>query len=189
MSDIIEVDYGPLAKLIGVWNGDKGLDIAPEPNGTEENPYYETFTFTEGGSLKNARSQELAVLYYRRIVTRKSDDGVFHDETGYWLWDAREKVIVHSLSIPRAVSLLAGAHFTNVEDNEGYLNIEVSASLDSKDWQIIQSPFMQKNARTLSYNQQIMIGHGKMKYLETTMLDIYGKEFEHTDQNELTLQQ
>ena len=46
MSEI--VDYGPLSKLIGVWKGDKGMDIAPEPDGTEENPYYETITFTEG---------------------------------------------------------------------------------------------------------------------------------------------
>ena len=185
MSDI--VDYGPLSKLVGVWQGDKGLDIAPEPDGTEENPYYETFTITEGGSLKNAQSQELAVLHYRRIVTRKRDDGVFHDETGYWLWDAREKVIMHSLSIPRAVSLLAGAHFDAEEDSEGNLKIEVSASIDSENWQIIQSPYMQKNARTISYLQQIIIGNGKMKYLETTMLDIYGKEFKHTDENELFL--
>ena len=188
MSELDEVDYGPLLKLIGVWKGDKGLDIAPEPNGTEENPYYETFTFTEGGSLKNAQSQVLSVLYYRRIVTRKSDDGVFHDETGYWLWDAREKVIIHSLSIPRAVSLLAGAHFNEVEDSEGNLKIEVSAGEDNEDWQIIQSPFMKKNARTISYLQQITVGNGKMNYLETTMLDIYGKEFKHTDENELTLQ-
>ena len=99
MSEIDAVDYGPLTKLIGVWYGDKGMDIAPEPDGTEENPYYETFTFTEGGSVTNAESQVLSVLHYRRIVTRKSDNGVFHDETGYWLWDARDKVIIHSLSI------------------------------------------------------------------------------------------
>jgi len=188
MSELIEVDYGPLSNLIGVWYGDKGLDIAPEPDGTEENPYYETITFSEGGSLKNAQSQELAVLHYRRIVTRKSDDGVFHDETGYWLWDAREKVIIHSLSIPRAVSLLAGAHFTNVEDKEGNLTIEVSAAADKGDWQIIQSPFMMQNAKTRTYHQKITVGNGKMSYMETTMLDIYGREFEHTDKNELKLQ-
>ena len=29
------VDYGPLAALIGVWKGDKGVDRAPEPDGDE----------------------------------------------------------------------------------------------------------------------------------------------------------
>ena len=187
MSETNDVDYGPLSKFIGVWKGDKGIDIAPDPEGTEENPYYETFTFTEAGSLKNADFQELAVLYYRRTVTRKSDDKVFHDETGYWLWDAREKLIVHSLSIPRAVCLLAGAHLTSLEDKDGNLNIEVAAGYDNKNWGIVQSPFMQKNAKTLSYRQKLTVGNGRMSYLETSMLDIYGREFEHTDQNELRL--
>ncbi len=45
-----------------------------------------------------------------------------------------------------------------------------------------------KKALTKSYLQKIEIENGKMKYEETTMLDIYGKEFEHTDKNELMLQ-
>ena len=40
-----EVDYGPLAGLIGTWKGDKGLDVSPEPDGKEENPFYETIVF------------------------------------------------------------------------------------------------------------------------------------------------
>ena len=38
MSDDANVDYGPLAGLIGSWSGDKGTDIAPDPDGTETNP-------------------------------------------------------------------------------------------------------------------------------------------------------
>ena len=38
MSDDHSIDYGPLAGLIGTWKGDKGADIAPEPDGTEESP-------------------------------------------------------------------------------------------------------------------------------------------------------
>ena len=30
------IDYGPLAGLIGTWKGDKGMDVSPEPEGTEE---------------------------------------------------------------------------------------------------------------------------------------------------------
>lgn len=182
-----EVDYGPLKSLIGEWTGDKGYDIAPEPDGIEENPYYETISFSEGGSLENAQIQTLAVLYYRRIVKRKSNDEVFHDETGYWMWDAKEKTIIHSLSIPRAVTLLAGAQFENETDANGDLTIEVQSSISDKDWNIVQSPFMKKNAKTTSYHQKIVVGKGKMKYKETTMLSIYGNDFEHTDENELML--
>ena len=57
-----EVDYGPLAGLIGNWRGDKGMDISPEPDGTEENPYYETLVFEAAGDVGNAGEQTLAVV-------------------------------------------------------------------------------------------------------------------------------
>ena len=35
MSNIMDIDYGPLIELIGIWKGDKGIDVAPELDGTE----------------------------------------------------------------------------------------------------------------------------------------------------------
>ena len=187
MSVITDVDYGPLTTLIGVWEGNKGLDVAPEPDGSEENPYYETITYTAGGDVTNAESQVLSIVHYRQIVTRKSNDEVFHDETGYWLWDPKEQVVMHSLVIPRAVCLIAGAYFKEKRDEEGNLIIEVSASVDDPDWGIVQSPFMQKNARTTEFRQKIVVGNDKMRYKETTVVDIYGKIFDHTDECDLEL--
>ena len=101
MSENTEIDYGPLKELIGIWEGDKGIDIAPDPEeGTEKNPYYETITYTASGELSNAETQGLAFVHYHQIVKRKSNDEVFHDQTGYWMWDAKEKTIMHSLVIP-----------------------------------------------------------------------------------------
>lgn len=189
MSEIIEVDYGPLEKLIGVWVGDKGMDVAPDPElGTIDSPFYETITFTAGGDLKNAKSQVLSNLFYRKIVKRKSNDEVFHDETGYWMWDAKERVIIHSLAIPRAVCVLAGGNYEGNNDENGKVSFEVSANVENKDWNILQSPFMQQQARTTSFYQKFTIEDSKLTYSETTMLEIYGKEFEHTDKNELIRQ-
>lgn len=188
MSDTDDINYGPLNGLIGVWKGDKGIDIAPEPDGTENNPYHETITFEAIGDVTNAESQVLAAIHYRQIVQRKSDDEVFHDETGYWMWDANTKTIMHSLTIPRAVSVLAGGSHTGNQENDGSFVLEVSASLDDKDWQIIQSPFMRDNAKTTEFRHRITVGNGKLSYSETTIVDIYGKVFEHTDNNELTRQ-
>lgn len=185
---VVEVNYGPLKELIGVWKGDKGMDIAPESDGVEENPYYETITITADGDLTNAESQVLSVLHYRRIVRRKSNDGIFHDQTGYWMWDEKNNVIMHSLNIPRAVSLLAGTTLSEENFKNEKLSFEIEAGIDNKDWGIIQSPFMKDKALTKSYLQKIEIEDGKLRYEETTMLDIYGKEFEHTDANELTRQ-
>ena len=43
------IDYGPLAALVGTWKGDKGVDVAPEPDGDERNPFYETIVFEAAG--------------------------------------------------------------------------------------------------------------------------------------------
>jgi hypothetical protein len=188
VSEINGVDYGPLKELIGVWKGEKGLDVAPEPEGTEKNPYFETLTFTAIGDVTNAESQTLSVLHYRQIVQRLSNDEVFHDETGYWMWDPREEIVMHSLTIPRAVCVLAGAKYTGARNADGDVIIEVAAGLGDKNWQIIQSPFMQKNASTTDFRQTITAGNGKLSYSQTIMVDIYGKLFEHTDENELMLQ-
>ena len=186
MSDSNSIEYGPLSALIGIWKGDKGEDIAPEPDGIENNAYYESITFSPVGDVENAESQLLAVLHYRQIVQRKSNDKAIHDETGYWMWDAKTHTIMHSLTIPRGVSVLAGGQYHPSDD--GSITLNVSANENSEDWQIIQSPFMRDNARTTAFDHTIEIQGQRLSYSETTMLDIYGKLFEHTDKNQLTKQ-
>ncbi|MDA0261509.1 MAG: heme-binding beta-barrel domain-containing protein, partial [Proteobacteria bacterium] len=180
--------FGPLKDLIGDWTGDQGTDLAPEPDGAETNPYFETISYSAVGTATNAETQTLSVVHYRQIVRRKSDGNVFHDETGYWMWDPATATVMHSLVIPRAVGLLAGGIYQGETDDEGRTVIEVEAGIDNANWGIIQSPFMQKNARTTGFKQRVTVGNGKLSYFETTILDIYGKTFEHTDQNDLVRQ-
>jgi len=188
MSNETDIDYGPLKELIGVWWGDKGLDVAPEPDGAENNPYFETITFTAIGDVTNAESQTLSAVHYRQIVSRKSDNKVFHDETGYWMWDAKKETVMHSLAIPRAVCVLAGGKYSAAKNTTGNVTIEVAANINDENWKIIQSPFMQENARTTEFRHKITAGEGKLSYSETTIIEIYGKTFEHTDKNQLILQ-
>lgn len=130
------IDYGPLQSLIGSWRGDKGVDSSPEPEGSEESPYYETLVFTPIGDVENAESQVLAVLRYQQIVRRKSNGEVFHDQTGYWIWDAREGVVMQSIA----------------------------------------------------FRHELRVADGILSYSETTSLEIYGRSFEHMDENRLTLE-
>ncbi|RKZ18017.1 hypothetical protein DRQ53_01780 [bacterium] len=181
-----EVDYGPLQGLIGTWTGDKGMDVSPEPDGKEESPYYETIIFEAAGDVTNAESQILAIVRYHQVVTRKRDDVIFHDQVGYWTWDPREDTVMQSITIPRAVALLAGGKSGGVDG--GPVTLEVAAQDGSKDWGIAQSPFMRDNARTTAFKHKITIDGDKMVYSETTTLDIYGKAFEHTDDNTLARQ-
>ncbi|ROS01434.1 hypothetical protein EDC56_1875 [Sinobacterium caligoides] len=179
------IDYGPLAALVGTWKGDKGVDKAPEPDGEEKNLYYETIIYEAIGDVDNAETQNLAVLRYHQVVSRKSNDEVFHNETGYWMWDAATGTVMQSLSIPRGVALLAGGSVTEFDTSKEIV-LEVKATAGETTFGIVQQPFMEKNAKTLSFCHTVSVEGDKMVYSESTMLDIYNKEYDHTDRNRLT---
>lgn len=95
---------------------------------------------------------------------------------------------MHSLTIPRAVCVLAGGTYDGETDSDGNILLTVSAGLNDEHWQIVQSPFMRKQARTTEFRHHITAGAKRLSYSETTTVDIYGKIFEHTDRNELIRQ-
>ena len=63
--------------------------------------------------------------------------------------------------------------------------LEVAAKLGDPDWGIVQSPFMRDNASTVAFRHKVTIDGDRLSYAETTSLEIYGRQFEHTDENEL----
>ena len=182
MSDSVidGVDYGPLAPLIGRWQSDTGIDVSPEPDGSERSVYYETIIIQPVGIVSNAEAQDLAALHYHQVVHRKSDDKPFHNETGYWCWDAPTGLITQSFSIPRGVTVLAGG----AGDEQGV--ITVRAAHDDPDWVIGQAPFMRDNARTLTFEHTVRVEADRLIYAESMLLEIYGRQFEHTDENTLS---
>jgi len=177
------IDYGPLTALIGTWRGDKGMDIAPDPEGVEENPYHEILTFAPIGDVTNANEQRLVGLRYHQSVTRKADDQVFHDQVGYWMWEAATRTVIQSLLIPRAVGLLAAGRWAPAP---GPVVLEVASATESDDWGVVQSPFMRARARTVGFRHRVVVDRDTLAYEEATIVDIYGGRFEHTDTNTLT---
>lgn len=182
---ITDIDMGPLEGLLGIWMGDKGRDISPEPDGVEDNSYYERIQFSLTRRVSNAEEQKLAAVQYRQLVRRTTNNKVLHDQCGYWAWDAESEVLMHVFTIPRGVAVIAGGGVSENED--GNLVFEVSARAGDAEWAITEAPFMQKKARTLSFSQKMILGQGNLSYEQSTLLDIYGKEFEHTENNDLSL--
>lgn len=180
------VNYGPLAALVGTWKGDKGVDVAPEPDGEERNPYYETILFEAAGDVTNAEQQTLAVVRYHQVVQRKSNDEVFHDQVGYWLWDSSDDTIVECFTIPRGVGVVAGGKLGQPADLAGELVFDVSADANSHEFGIVQAPFMFAQAKTTAFTHTLSVKGDEMKYTESTMLDIYDKKsYDHKDLNTL----
>ena len=183
MSTTIDgVDYGPLHQLIGSWRGEKGLDVAPEPDGEDKHAYYDEITFYPSGPAENAEEQQLVTVRYHQVVRKRNNGKIFHDQIGHWIYEPATGLVVHSLSIPRAVCLLAGG---TVQQNGDETLFEVSATAGSDSFGIAQSPFMLEKAKTTDFRISLRVGGDQLSYEETTSLDIYGRKFEHTDRNEL----
>ncbi len=174
----------PLAKLVGTWKGNTGIDLAPKPNEDENNPYYETLTIKPVDiAIENAEEQELIAVEYNQVVREKSNDKVSHSETGHWIWDKNNNTILNSFSIPRGVCVLATGEF---ESTDNQLTLSVFTDKNDSNGGIVQSAFMQKKAMTKSFKRVFKIKDNTLHYTQETVIDIYGKIFSHIDENTLT---
>jgi len=85
MNQDLIAQLGPLARLAGLWEGDKGDDTAPsDDRGTEHNRFRERITFAPMGPVRN-HEQTLYGLRYATTVWRIGESDPFHEEVGYWL--------------------------------------------------------------------------------------------------------
>ena len=178
------VNYGPLTGLLGTWCGNTGKDVAPDPDGIENNNYYETLTFSEASEVTNAELEVLSAVHYVQKVQRIEDDKLIHHETGYWMWNQQTNEIIHSLVIPRGICVLAVGKVSTGDT----LIFNVKADCNEGESQLIQSPFMSEKAKLISYTQQMVLSATGLYYDQTMMVDIYGKVVEHTDSNRLQRQ-
>lgn len=184
MSTIIDgVDYGPLAQLIGKWVGNKGLDNAPDANANPDKTVFtDEIIFTASGAAENAEEQKLVSIKYHQVVRKLEDGHVFHDQIGHWIYEKSTNIIMHSLSIPRAVCLLAGGKY---QESNGESIFDVQANVDSQTFGIVQSPFMLEKAKTKAFKMILSVKGNELNYHEVTSLHIYGKDFEHVDKSSL----
>lgn len=98
---------GPLASLAGTWEGDQGIDISHSNQNTRETHFRERITFTPLGPVVNGR-QVLYGLRYSTMTWPLIQVQPFHEEVGYWLWDAERKQVMRCFMVPRGVAVNAG---------------------------------------------------------------------------------
>jgi len=177
------VDYGPLAQLLGKWVGERGLDVAPDANAEpDKTVFIDELTFTISGPAENAEEEQLVSVKYHHVVRKKENGLIFHDQIGHWIYEPSSNKVMHSLTIPRGVCVLAGGSAT---ENNGETVFEVEATANCETFGIIQSPFMLEKAKTNAFKMRLSIKGNEMSYHETISLFIYGKEFEHIDKSSL----
>lgn len=174
---------GPLAPLVGIWEGEKGFDIAlSNIRGTEHNHFKERITFDPISQTDN-HEQVLFGLRYSTVATRIGADAPFHEELGYWLWDATEKQVMRCFVIPRGIALLAGGT-ANAEDREFHMLAEVGSAR----YGICSNPFLDREFKTVRYELKVTIHDDhSFSYDEDSQILIKGKTevFHHRDKNTL----
>jgi len=181
-SEIID-KLGPLAALAGVWEGNQGIDISPGKDGAVETAYRERLVFEPMGPVNNG-VQELYGLRYSTTAWPLECDDPFHEELGYWMWDAYAKQVMRCFMVPRVVTVnaIGGAE----ADDKAF---SLSANAGSEIAGILSNPFLDKAFKTVRYELDIEIHKdGSFSYFEDTQLQIPGLDelFHHTDKNRLT---
>ncbi|MGZ4690304.1 MAG: heme-binding beta-barrel domain-containing protein [Acidimicrobiia bacterium] len=177
-------EWGPLAPLVGEWEGEGGLDTAfsHARNEVLGTPYLEKLTFKPFGPVDNG-DQHLYGLDYKSAMWRDNEENPFHTEVGYWLWDGATGEVLRGFVVPRGITVLAGGSAT-ADDTSFTLHAKAS----DPQYSIGENKYLAKNASTLSYEVTVTANpDGTISYDETTMLKMkeFDAPFAHTDHNTL----
>jgi hypothetical protein len=182
MSSDASNPLGPLAALVGTWEGDTGTDIAPaDPDrmASSTSRYRERLTIEPIGMVDN-HDQKLCGLRYFTTAWRIGQPDGFHQDTGYWLWDAQHGQVMRSFVVPRGVTILAGGSAT--ADAKEF---EIAAERGASTYGICANPFLDREFRTLRFTMKVrVLGPDRFSYEQDAVLEIPGQPpFHHTDAN------
>ncbi len=175
-------NLGPLTRLAGIWEGRRGVDLAPKADGPERRVYIERIEMQPIDPQANG-PQLLRGLSYHVHINTEEEDITFHDQLGYWLWEPATGLVMQTLAIPRGQSLLAGGKAK--ADGSGLV---VSARRGETEFGITSQAFLEHAFRTDSYNLDITFNaDGSWSYVSDVMLTVRGQAeaFRHRDVNTL----
>ncbi len=160
------VEWGPLARLAGTWEGQQGEDVAytNETGKIGLTPYREHIDLKPFGPVESG-TQVLYGLDYRMAAWRGTEENPFHTEVGYWMWDVRDQEVVRCFLIPRGSAVVAGG--TVAPEATAYT---LTARVGSQTYGILANNWLDKNARPVSYEVTIDTGvDDEFTYSETTV--------------------
>lgn len=176
-------NLGPLTRMAGVWEGQRGLDVKPKAEGPKKQAYVERIELQPIDPVTNG-PQLLYGLRYHTHITKPGQVKTYHEQVGYWLWEPATGAVVHTLTIPRGEVAMAGGVASADADT-----FELTATQGLDTFGICSVPFLHEAFRTTSFRIKVSFhDDGTMSYDEDTVLQIRGQAepFHHTDANRLT---
>lgn len=175
-------NLGPLQYLVGIWEGDKGIDVAPSKDrSTKQNLYRERMEFTPMDDVHN-HEQHLGAVRYKTTIWPQGSKDPFHEEVGYWLWDPERKEVLRCFLIPRGISIIAGG-----AAGQNAKSYTLEANSGDCTHGICCNKFLDEEFKTVRYVCKIECDGETLKYEQISTLKLKGREalFDHTDTNTL----
>lgn len=176
-------NLGPLRGMAGIWQGTRGLDVKPKADGARKQAYVERIELQPIDPQTNG-PQLFYGLRYHTHVTKPDQVKTYHDQVGYWLWEPATGTVIHTLTIPRAQTVMAVGKATADAST-----FELVATRGQLDYGICSTPFLEHAFKTVEFRIQVTINaDGTWSYDEDTVLEIRGQAepFHHRDRNTLS---
>lgn len=175
-------NLGPLARLAGIWEGQRGVDVNPKADGPETRHYLERIEMQPIDPQANGPQLFYGLRYHVHINT-PDEDITFHDQVGYWLYEPATGLILQTLAIPRGQVAIAAGHA-----EPGAKTLSVRAERGQTEYGICSTSFLDQAFRTDSYQLDVEFhADGSWSYVSDTMLMVRGRDepFQHRDRNRL----
>jgi hypothetical protein len=175
-------NLGPLRRLAGIWEGQRGVDINPKADGPETRQYYERIEMQPIDPQANGPQLFYGLRYHLHVNTRE-EDIAFHDQVGYWLYEAATGLILQTLAIPRGQIAIAAGHAEPEAKR-----LVVKAERGQTEYGICSTTFLDLAFRTEAYQLTIDFDDdGSWSYVSDTTLVVKGRDepFLHRDRNKL----
>ena len=180
-------ELGPLGPLQGIWEGDKGNDLAPSDKPANNRQpitslYRERMVFEPTGRVDN-HEQSLYGLRYSTRAWRIGAPDPFHEEVGYWMYEPATGLILRCFMPPRGMTVLAGG--TAKADARKFA---LEARAGDEVFGICSSPFLTAEFKTIKYTLEVeMLDDDTLHYESHTVLRMKGRAepFDHVDANTL----
>lgn len=175
-------NLGPLRRLAGVWEGRKGVDVNPKADGPERREFIERIEFQPIDPQANGPQLFYGLRYHIHIVAT-DEEGTFHDQVGYWLWEPATGLVLQTVAIPRGQVAIAAGQAT-----PDSMKLVVRAERGQTEYGICSTAFLEHAFRTDSYQLEVTFeADGGWSYVSDTMLQVRGQPepFRHRDRNTL----
>jgi hypothetical protein len=176
-------NLGPLTGMAGIWQGDRGLDVNPKPDGPERQGFVERIELQPIDPQTNGPQLFYGLRYHTHVVKPRQVE-TYHDQIGYWLWEPATGNLIQTLAIPRGQIAMA---FGRAAKDATSFELVATRGVETNG--ICSNPFLEHAFKTVEYRIKVTIdSDATSSYEEDTVLMIRGKAepFHHTDRNTLT---